>query len=185
MQKPICDTETAFNETAAYGQGYGLHQTLYIHWTWLSRTIFVAIGRRREKRWVALFTCMTTRHIHLELSTFVAKEEFQKELEAIKEQTSTESEKIWFDWWISVVDAIAMESGGCGFDWVFNTPGNPAAGGTWEHLARSVRRILALTLKEKVPQVGTLQGLLKEADNLINSFDTYSDRFIWRWSTHS
>lgn len=64
-----------------------------------------------------------------------------------------------------MVDAIAMESGGCGFDWVFNTPGNPAAGGTWEHLARSV----ALTLKEKVPQVETLQGLLKEADNLINS----------------
>lgn len=30
--------------------------------------VFVAIGRRQEKRWVAIFTCLTTRAIHLELS---------------------------------------------------------------------------------------------------------------------
>lgn len=29
----------------------------------------VSIGRRREKRWVALFTCLTVRAVHLELAT--------------------------------------------------------------------------------------------------------------------
>ena len=28
----------------------------------------ISIGRRQEKRWVAIFTCLTTRVIHLEIS---------------------------------------------------------------------------------------------------------------------
>jgi len=52
--------------------------------------------------------------------TFVAKEEYHKGTNSVgvdKEQR------------ITLVNAIAIESGHCGIDWVFNTPGNPAAGG--------------------------------------------------------
>ncbi|XP_070073092.1 uncharacterized protein [Drosophila takahashii] len=129
--------------------------------------LLVAIGRRREKRWVALFTCMTTRAIHLELSkdlssdvaimclkNFCCRRGVPKR---IRSDQGTNFVGVGKEQWIEVVDAVAMESGRCGIEWVFNTPGNPAAGGAWERLVRSVKRILALTLKEKVPQVETLQ----------------------------
>ncbi|XP_017460560.1 PREDICTED: uncharacterized protein LOC108353880, partial [Rhagoletis zephyria] len=36
----------------------------------------VAIGRRREKRWIALFTCLTTRAVHLELAENLSTDAF-------------------------------------------------------------------------------------------------------------
>ncbi|XP_037809127.1 uncharacterized protein LOC119601932, partial [Lucilia sericata] len=56
-----------------------------------------------------------------------------------------------------------------GIEWVFNTPADPSAGGVWERMVRSVKNVLSFTLKEKSPQLDTLNSLLIEAENLVNS----------------
>ncbi|XP_036340607.1 uncharacterized protein LOC118749962 [Rhagoletis pomonella] len=56
-----------------------------------------------------------------------------------------------------------------GIIWEFNCPANPSSGGCWERLIQSVKKVLAMTLKEKAPQVDTLNSLLIEAENIVNS----------------
>lgn len=53
--------------------------------------------------------------------------------------------------------------------WVFNCPNNPEAGGAWERLIQSVKRVLSVTLKDVAPRVETLRSLLQEAANIFNS----------------
>lgn len=54
---------------------------------------------------------------------------------------------------------LAEECTRRGIEWVFNAPANPSAGGAWERMVRSVKNILAFTLKEKSSQVETLNSL--------------------------
>lgn len=37
---------------------------------------FVVIGRRREKRWIALFTCLGTRALHLQIAEVLSSDSF-------------------------------------------------------------------------------------------------------------
>lgn len=66
-------------------------------------------------------------------------------------------------------DAVRRELTVKGVDWQFNCPNNPEAGGAWERLVQSTKRILAVTLKETAPRVETLRSLLLEAANILNS----------------
>lgn len=56
-----------------------------------------------------------------------------------------------------------------GIEWRFNCPSNPSAGGCWERLVRSVKRVLKQSLKEVAPRVETLRSYLIEAANIVNS----------------
>lgn len=56
-----------------------------------------------------------------------------------------------------------------GIEWLMNCPGNPEAGGAWERMVQSTKKILAVTLKQISPHVETLRNLVLEAANLINS----------------
>lgn len=51
-------------------------------------------------------------------------------------------------------------------EWIFNCP---EAGGSWERLVQSVKRVLAVILKELTPRVETLRNLTIEAANILNS----------------
>lgn len=53
--------------------------------------------------------------------------------------------------------------------WSFNCPVNPEAGGAWERLVQSTKRVLKITLMETAPKVETLRSLLLEAANILNS----------------
>lgn len=52
--------------------------------------------------------------------------------------------------------AIQRELSTKSIEWRFNCPGNPEAGGAWERLVQSMKRVLAVTLKEIAPRVETL-----------------------------
>lgn len=54
-------------------------------------------------------------------------------------------------------------------EWIFNCPANPHAGGCWERLVQSIKKVLKYTLKDAAPQVETLRSLLIEAENIVNS----------------
>ena len=115
----------------------------------------VPIRRSTEKRWGFLFTCLTTRAVHIEVvpsldtrSCVMGVERFiarrgtpttimsdngtnfvgaQKELLACNESCN------------KLAPAVFVQKG---IKWKFNPPSAPHHGGSWERLVRSVKRVL-------------------------------------------
>lgn len=144
----------------------------------------VVIGRRREKRYGALFTCLTTRAVHLELAHQLSSDSFilalrrmsarrgypsimysdngtnfhgaNKEMgEAVKKMKSDpEFQEKLSTWRI---------------EWRFLPPASPYMGGAWERLVRSVKRALGSTLKNRALKEETLLTALAEAEHVVNS----------------
>ncbi|XP_036347929.1 uncharacterized protein LOC118757311, partial [Rhagoletis pomonella] len=145
--------------------------------------IAVTIRRSTEKRWVALFTCLTVRAVHLELahdlstdSCIVALRNFMNRRgvpirlrsDNGKNFVGTEREAKRFR---EVFDCsrIQDELTSKGVEWIFNSPFNPSEGGVWERLVQCVKRVLRQTLKETAPKEHTLNCFLIEAKNIVNS----------------
>jgi transposase InsO family protein len=143
----------------------------------------VKIGRRREKRYGALFTCMNTRAVHLELAEsldtdaaimairrFVARRGCPSKMLSDNgtnfHGADNEMKKA-----IKELDTEKMQAefAAKGMEWQFNPPSAPHMGGCWERLVQSVKKALKATLKEMVPKEAVLQTLLVEAENIVNS----------------
>lgn len=145
--------------------------------------VIVSIGRRHEKRWVALFTCLTIRAVHLEIAADLSTDaciicirNFCN-LRGIPKQIRSDNGTNFVGANNEIRrladfldhDEILRETATRGIEWIFNCPGNPEAGGAWERLVQSTKRVLAITLKESAPRVETLRSLLLEAANILNS----------------
>lgn len=145
--------------------------------------INVSIGRRTEKRWVALFTCLTIRAIHLELahdlstdSCIIAMRNFMnrrgvparirsdngKNFVGANEEAKRFNE-------VFEAERIQNELSTKGIEWIFNCPANPSEGGIWERMVQCVKKVLRYTLKDVSPKEHILQSLLIEAENVVNS----------------
>lgn len=143
----------------------------------------VTIGRRREKRWVALFTCLAIRAVHLEIASDLSTDSCLVcirnlcNLRGVPARIRCDNgtnfvgarNELLRDGGFLDPDIMQREMSVRGIEWVFNCPSNPEAGGAWERLVQSVKRVLAVTLKEQAPRVETLRALLLEAANLLNS----------------
>ncbi|XP_055906585.1 uncharacterized protein LOC129941857 [Eupeodes corollae] len=140
------------------------------------------MGRRKEKRWVALFTCLTVRAIHLELATdlstdacilcirnFVNRRGIPKRIRSDNGTNFIDAKKELLTADVFDSNAIKAELSAKGIEWIFNCPSNPHAGGCWERLVRSVKRVLSFTLNELAPKPETLVSALIEAENIVNS----------------
>nr|XP_044252270.1 uncharacterized protein LOC123003532 [Drosophila takahashii] len=112
--------------------------------------LFVTIGRRTEKRWVALFTCLTTRAVHLEIahdlstdSCIIAMRNFMCRRGPVvrlrsdngKNFIGADREARKFDE-VFEPEKIQDELSSKGIEWIFNCPANPAAGGIWERMVQ-------------------------------------------------
>lgn len=145
--------------------------------------LHVTIGRRNEKRWVALFTCLTVRAVHLELARDLSTDAC---ILCIRNFVNTRGVpvRIRSDNGTNFVgaakelenavprldcEAIARELTSRRIEWQFNCPGNPEAGGAWERMVQCVKRALYAALRETAPQVETLRSVLIEAANIVNS----------------
>ncbi|XP_051176505.1 uncharacterized protein LOC127291418 [Leptopilina boulardi] len=145
--------------------------------------MWVAVGRRREKRWGALFTCMTTRAIHLEIvhtltsdSTLLALRRLiarrgqprimysdngtnfrglDNELRAKLKTLDTE-----------IQTKFAIENN---IQWRFIPPDTPHMGGAWERMIRSVKVSLSIILREQAPREEVLLTLFAEIEQCVNS----------------
>ncbi|XP_037820369.1 uncharacterized protein LOC119609595 [Lucilia sericata] len=108
----------------------------------------ITIGRRHEKRWVALFTCLTIRAIHLEvafdLSTdacilairnFINRRGLPTRLRSDNGKNFVGADQV-AKRFSEVLDVarIQDECSTKGIDWQFNCPHNPAEGGIWERM---------------------------------------------------
>jgi len=145
----------------------------------------VTVGRHKEKRYGVLFTCLTTRAIHLEIAERLTTDSCilainrmsarrgapvsmysdngtnlrgaEKELrESVKEMTRTDSK-------------LSTTITARGISWKFNPPAAPHMGGSWERLVRSVKTSLRATLREQAPKEEVLLTLLIEAESVVNS----------------
>lgn len=143
----------------------------------------ITIGRRREKRWGVLFTCLATRAVHLELAASLSSDSAilaLRRLVARRGQPAT----ILSDCGTNFVGAsrelraalrglnsqrLQGEALAKGIEWRFNPPASPHMGGAWERLIRSVKNALHATLKERAPSEEVLHTLLLEAELVVNS----------------
>jgi len=143
----------------------------------------VTVGRRHEKRWGALFTCMATRAVHLELADFLTTDSAIMALRrfiarrgtptTISSDNGTNFHGADNELQLAMkeIDAEKMEAEATtkGIVWKFIPPSAPHMGGVWERLVQSVKVALKNTLKERAPKQEILHTLLVEAENIVNS----------------
>ena len=145
--------------------------------------ILVTVGRRVEKRWGVLATCLTTRAIHVELAASLSTDSCIMAIRNIWARRGTPA-AIYSDRGTNFQgaskivhehkdkpDYAGIEQGltTSGITWIFNTPSAPHIGGAWERLVQSVKKNLTVTLKEKRPSHETLANALTEIENVVNS----------------
>ena len=147
--------------------------------------MLIKIGRRQEKRWGALFTCLTTRAIHIEIvhslnsdSTIMSLKRFiarrgtplviysdngtnfrgaSKELKlALKEQISDRQ---------NINDFATINK----IEWNFIPPASPHMGGAWERMIRSVKNALSVILRKHTPKEEVLLTIMAEVEHTVNS----------------
>ena len=145
--------------------------------------MIIKIGRRHEKRWGVLFTCLTTRAIHLELAHSLSA---SSAIMALQRLSARRGAPI-----VMYSDNGTNFRGACkelknellkidtnkqreyalrnGMKWMFNRPDAPHMGGAWERLIRSVKSALYSVLKKQVVTDEVLYTLLTEIEHSVNS----------------
>ncbi|CAG9137690.1 unnamed protein product [Plutella xylostella] len=143
----------------------------------------VTVGRRREKRYGVLFTCLTTRAIHIETVPSLTSDSL---IMAIRRKasrrgwatqlfsdngTNMRGADVEMKKAIAELDQRALidEAMNHGTKWTFIPPVSPHWGGAWERLIRSVKTSLKVVLRERAPRDETLSTLLAEVENIVNS----------------
>jgi len=143
--------------------------------------MMVTVGRHKEKRWGVLFTCLTLRAVHIEVSNsldtnscvmalrnFIARRGTPKEIYSDNGTNFKATAKIIGEELKNVNFPIFQQK----FDriqWKFNPPSAPHMGGAWERLVRSVKAVLhKLCLSEKFYDDG-LRSSLCEVEFILNA----------------
>jgi len=143
--------------------------------------ILVNVGRRKEKRWVALFTCLTLRAVHFEIAhsldtsscvmcftNFMALRGTPREIYSDNGTNFTATEKALPEELIKIdFDKIALKFDG--IKWQFNPPGAPHMGGAWERLVRTTKTVLKSICPNYSFNDESLRCALMEAQFIINS----------------
>ena len=138
-------------------------------------------GRKTEKRYRVLFTCLTTRAVHLEIAHSL---DTNTCLMAIRRMMARrgQSANIWSDNGTNFVGTekelreavkrldgkqIGDQLSADGVQWHFNPPSSPHFGGVWERLVQSAKRVLkAVAGKQCVNE--TLLTFMAEVESLMN-----------------
>ncbi|XP_052758522.1 uncharacterized protein LOC128202383 [Galleria mellonella] len=143
----------------------------------------ITIGRRHEKRYIALFTCLSIRAVHLEvvgnlsadaaimaLRRFMARRGVPKKIFSDNAKAfvgaSREIRSMWRTMNHTEVAEYAVSRD---IEWNFIPPQSPFMGGCWERLVQSVKRALTATVKSKSFKEEILVTLLAEVEHVINS----------------
>ncbi|XP_022835506.1 uncharacterized protein LOC111362962 [Spodoptera litura] len=139
----------------------------------------VTVGRGHQKRYVAIFTCLTTRAVHLEVAGSLSADSAVMAIRRMMARRGCPTE-IWSDNGTNLkaadkelrqaIDAAtAEETAKRTIAWRYIPPGAPFMGGAWERMVRSVKTALTATLHERHPSEEVLTTLLTEAEFTVNS----------------
>ncbi|XP_058826986.1 uncharacterized protein LOC131686971 [Topomyia yanbarensis] len=145
--------------------------------------LLVKLGRSNVKRWVALYTCLTTRAVHVEvvynLSTeafvmsmrrFVARRGSPVEVYSDNGTNFQGANRLLQEQIQKIAEGMAATFTNTTTRWVFNPPGAPHMGGAWERLVRSIKVAMAAVNSSgrKLDDEGLLT-LIVEAESIVNS----------------
>ncbi|CAL8088177.1 unnamed protein product [Calicophoron daubneyi] len=144
--------------------------------------IYVKHGRKREKRYGCLFTCLQIRAVHIEIAhslssdsfisafiRFVARRGPPKELFSDNgsnfKGAEEEIKRALCTWNQHRINGTMLTHG---VVWHFNPPECSHRGGVWERQIRSVRRVLRSISREQVVDDETLLTLMAEVEKILN-----------------
>ncbi|XP_058827973.1 uncharacterized protein LOC131687900 [Topomyia yanbarensis] len=143
----------------------------------------VSLGRRMEKRWGVLITCLTVRAIHIELAyslstdscimaprCFMARcgvpveihSERGTNFQGASKELTNELQKI-------NKEKLIAEIVSPNTAWKFIPPASPHMGGAWERMIRTVKNNLQQMKLPTLPTDEVLRNALVEIENTINS----------------
>ncbi|XP_053691604.1 uncharacterized protein LOC128740118 [Sabethes cyaneus] len=139
-------------------------------------------GRNNVKRWVAIFTCLTVRAVHLELAYSLSTESCKQAIRRFIARRGAPA-KIFSDQGTNFIGAsnelkrelqqiypnLASTFTNANTQWHFNPPSSPHMGGCWERMVRSVKSALASLSTVRKPDDETFWTLLIEAESIVNS----------------
>lgn len=140
--------------------------------------ITVAVGRRVEKRWGVIFTCLTIRAIHIEivhslstdscimsLRNFIARRGSPNVIISDNGTNFHGADKELRQ----ALESMEAYCAPAGIEWKFNPPASPHMGGSWERLIQSVKQVLTQIMPQRNPSDELLRAMLLEAESVINS----------------
>ncbi|XP_053691452.1 uncharacterized protein LOC128739970 [Sabethes cyaneus] len=143
----------------------------------------VAIGRRVEKRWGVLFTCLCIRAVHLEVASslttnscimairnFIARRGTPSSFYSDRGTNFIGSERE-LKQALQAIDQnrMAQEFVSSSTSWHFNPPAAPHMGGSWERLVQSVKRNLSEMKLPTRPTDEELRNALIEVEGILNA----------------
>ncbi|XP_062714039.1 uncharacterized protein LOC134290847 [Aedes albopictus] len=141
--------------------------------------LLVKLGRSNVKRWIALFTCLTVRAVHLEvaytLSTesciscvrrFVGRRGSPAEFFSDNGTNFQGAERVLQH---QISQGLSATFTNTDTKWNFIPPGAPHMGGAWERLVQSVKVAIAEAYSEGKLDDEGLQTLVVEAEHMVNS----------------
>ncbi|XP_053968485.1 uncharacterized protein LOC128869910 [Anastrepha ludens] len=143
--------------------------------------LLVIVGRRREKRWGVLFTCLMLRAIHIEVAhssntsscimairNFISRRGYPREIFSDNGTNFKASEKIISES-LKNIDLNGIASSFDRVKWRFNPPSAPHMGGAWERLVRSVKTVLYEILPSTSFSDESLRSALNEVEFILNA----------------
>ncbi|XP_038117142.1 uncharacterized protein LOC119769264 [Culex quinquefasciatus] len=139
----------------------------------------VTVGRRREKRWIAVFTCLAVRAVHLEVvhslttqSCLMALRRFACK-RGVPEKVFSDNATCFRGADAAMTKAINKECAeqmtSATTAWSFIPPGTPHMGGAWERMVRSVKEALRALDDGRKLTDEILSTSLAEAEDMINT----------------
>ncbi|XP_055615129.1 uncharacterized protein LOC129761435 [Toxorhynchites rutilus septentrionalis] len=145
--------------------------------------MYAVVGRRTEKRWGVLITCLTVRVIHLEVAhslttdscilairNFIARRGVPLEIisdrgtnfiganRELKEALQQMNQNKLMEHFVTTDTK-----------WSFNPPASPHFGGAWERLVQSVKKALTHLQITRNPTDELLRNMLAEVELIVNS----------------
>ena len=143
----------------------------------------VKLGRRESKRYGCIFTCLTSRAVHIEVLDSMGTSSFINALhrfisrrgnpQTICSDNGTNfvgTEKELHDsmeqWNQRIINKFLSQRE---IQWRFNPPGASHMGGAWERLIRSIRRILSAVMSQQTASDDALSTMLCLVEGIFNS----------------